>query len=135
MDPVSHLVFDVESVADGRLIAGVKYPEESLTPEEAIAGAVEGVADLSEALIAGTLPPESEQDEVYLILVGSLTIEEVDAIFARVTSLLAALVEPQQVELAFFRPDDWQSRISQTGDFWAETLTGPLVRFVPAGEA
>jgi len=37
MASVSHLVFDVESVADGRLIAGVKYPNESLTPEEAIA--------------------------------------------------------------------------------------------------
>lgn len=35
--PVSHLIFDVESVADGKLIAAVKYPDESLGPEEAIA--------------------------------------------------------------------------------------------------
>src|SRR5262249_14641596 len=33
------LVFDTESVPDGRLIARVKYPRESLTPEEAIARA------------------------------------------------------------------------------------------------
>ena len=30
------LVFDTESVPDGRLLARVKYPDESLTPEEAI---------------------------------------------------------------------------------------------------
>src|SRR5262249_453667 len=33
------LVFDTESVPDGRLIARVKYPRESLTAEEAIARA------------------------------------------------------------------------------------------------
>lgn len=36
MDPVSHLIFDVESVADGDLIAAVKYPEEGLSSEAAI---------------------------------------------------------------------------------------------------
>ncbi|HSQ55486.1 MAG TPA: ribonuclease H-like domain-containing protein [Gemmata sp.] len=33
------LVVDTESVPDGRLLAAVKYPEESLTPEDAIAKA------------------------------------------------------------------------------------------------
>jgi predicted PolB exonuclease-like 3'-5' exonuclease len=33
------LVFDTESVPDGRLLARVKYPRENLTPEEAIARA------------------------------------------------------------------------------------------------
>src|SRR3954466_5178817 len=33
------LVFDTESVPDGRLIARVKYPGETLTPEEAISRA------------------------------------------------------------------------------------------------
>ncbi|KAA5542101.1 3'-5' exonuclease [Roseiconus nitratireducens] len=34
---VAHLVFDCESIADGALIAKVRYPGESLSPEEAIA--------------------------------------------------------------------------------------------------
>src|SRR5262245_7549549 len=33
------LVFDTESVPDGRLLARVKYPHEELTPDEAIARA------------------------------------------------------------------------------------------------
>jgi len=38
MDPVAHLVFDIETVADGELIAAAKYPTETaLSPIEAIA--------------------------------------------------------------------------------------------------
>ncbi len=34
--PITHLVFDVESVADGELIAKVRYPGQNLSPAEAI---------------------------------------------------------------------------------------------------
>ena len=33
---VRYLLFDIESVADGRLVANVRYPGENLTPEQAI---------------------------------------------------------------------------------------------------
>ena len=36
-DAVAHLIFDVESIADGELIARVRYGDEQLTPEEAVA--------------------------------------------------------------------------------------------------
>jgi hypothetical protein len=36
-EAVTHLIFDVESVADGQLIASVRYPEQDLSPKEAIA--------------------------------------------------------------------------------------------------
>lgn len=36
-EDVSHLVFDCESIADGALIAKVRYPGETLSPQEAIA--------------------------------------------------------------------------------------------------
>lgn len=36
-DRVAHLIFDVESVADGDLISKVRYPGAGLSPEEAIA--------------------------------------------------------------------------------------------------
>ena len=35
-EKVSHLIFDVESVADGELIAAVRYPGDGLSPEDAI---------------------------------------------------------------------------------------------------
>ncbi len=37
MDPVAHLIFDIETVADGELIAAAKYPEAAISPIEAIA--------------------------------------------------------------------------------------------------
>lgn len=37
MQTVRYLVFDVETVADGELIARVRYPDEGLSPHEAIA--------------------------------------------------------------------------------------------------
>ena len=36
-EKVAHLVFDVESISDGDLISKVRYPEQDLTPSEAIA--------------------------------------------------------------------------------------------------
>lgn len=36
-EPVRYLIFDIESVADGALVAKVRYPGESLSPEQAIA--------------------------------------------------------------------------------------------------
>ncbi|TVP99417.1 MAG: 3'-5' exonuclease [Planctomycetaceae bacterium] len=36
MSRVAHLIFDVESVADGDLVASLKYPDEKLTAEAAI---------------------------------------------------------------------------------------------------
>ena len=36
-ESVSHLVFDCESIADGALIAKVRYPGEDLSPEQAVA--------------------------------------------------------------------------------------------------
>lgn len=36
-EPVRFLVFDIESVADGRLIAKTRYPDDSMEPTEAVA--------------------------------------------------------------------------------------------------
>ena len=95
--------------------------------EAVMAGAVEGVPGLARALVAGEVPPRRASDPVYLILVGDLSIEDVDAIFARISALLAGQVAPHQLELAFFRPDDWRARVTQPSDFWAQLLTGPVV--------
>lgn len=106
----------------------------AIGPEAAIAGAIEAVPGLREVFLAGELPPAGGTDQVYLILVGNLSIEEVDAIFARVSVLLAALVDPRQLELAFFRPDDWSARLARPADFWSQALAGPVVRVRTAGD-
>lgn len=43
----AYLILDTESVPDGRLLAKVKYPEENLTPEEAVARAQAEARDRS----------------------------------------------------------------------------------------
>lgn len=98
---------------------------------EVLAGATEAVSGLTEAMIAGELPPPEPAALSYLILVGDLTIEDVDAVYARVLALLASVVDPRQLELAFFRPDDWRARMANPVDYWAGVLTGPVVRAMP----
>src|SRR5450631_1252225 len=39
LPPLGYLVFDCESIPDGKLLNIVKYPAETLTPEEAVARA------------------------------------------------------------------------------------------------
>ncbi len=51
---VAYLIFDVEAVADGRLVKNVRYPEENITPEEAIA---RYRADLLEKYGNDVIPP------------------------------------------------------------------------------
>src|SRR5262249_60584729 len=46
-DGPAFLIFDTESVPDGKLLAQVKYPSENLTPEEAIARAQEEARERS----------------------------------------------------------------------------------------
>lgn len=36
-EPITHLIFDVESVADGELVAKIRYPGQNYTPAQAIA--------------------------------------------------------------------------------------------------
>lgn len=106
----------------------------AIGPEAALTGAIEAVPGLSEAIIAGTLPPGSATEQVYLVLVGDLSIEEVDAVLARVSILLSSMVDPQQLELAFFRPDDWRDRLAQPADYWSQVLAGPTVHVRASSE-
>ena len=94
--------------------------------EAALAAAVEGVPGLDLALLAGTLaaatPPAAP---AYLVLVGELALEEVDAALARVAAVLDPLLGPGRVELAFFRPADWCARRAAGNPVVDELLSGP----------
>jgi len=45
--PTAFLIFDTESVPDGRLVARTKYPQENLSPEDAVARAQAEARELS----------------------------------------------------------------------------------------
>jgi hypothetical protein len=79
--------------------------------EAALTAAVEEVAGLELAMLAGALAPVAGfAGPRYLVLVGELPIEAVDGAFARVATALAAVDPAGAVELAFYRPAEWRAR-------------------------
>lgn len=68
MSEVRYLIFDVEAVGDGDLIRRVRYPDEELTPREAIA---RYQADLLEQTGRDVIPPT--QVEPISVAVGKVT--------------------------------------------------------------
>lgn len=94
--------------------------------EAALRAATEGVPGLEAAFLAGALPPRPPSTEpARLVLVGELSVEAVDAIWARVAVVLDPILGPGQVELAFFRPADWEARRGAGNRYLADLLAGP----------
>ena len=96
---------------------------------DVLAGASEEIAGVQLIHLAverGRAGPTS-----YLILVGDLTIEQIDGVFARTQASLAARIPPPSLELAFFRPEDWAARRTRGDDYWAG-LVAPST--APAGD-
>jgi hypothetical protein len=55
------------------------------------------------------------------LVVGNLTVEDLDGIFQRARVAVEPLAGPRRLELAYFRPADWTARIA-TGDSFAAAL-------------
>ena len=91
----------------------------ALPLEEALRGAVEEVSGIEGAWVSGD--PASRQAPVYVVVLGSLGVEELDGIFDRCRVALVPLAGSGRVELAYFRPADWIRRISR-GDAFALAL-------------
>ena len=86
---------------------------------ESLAAAVEGVPRLETAWLAGE--PAGISDAVYLVVIGNLCVEEIDGMFGRARIALAHTAASNRVELAFFRPVDWEPRLA-AGDRFASSL-------------
>src|SRR3954468_8752625 len=84
-----------------------------------LTAAVEGVSGLEMAWLSGD--DSSFSDPVYVLLVGEMSIESIDGIFSRSRVAIDPVEGAQRVELAYFRPRDWQSRID-TNDAFAVSL-------------
>lgn len=103
----------------------------ALGPEAALAAAVEGVPGLELALVAGALPPTAgAADPIHLVLVGELPLEAVDGALARAVTVLEASPGGARVELAYFRPLDWDTRRADGNRYLADLLAGPVLPLV-----
>jgi hypothetical protein len=85
----------------------------------ALSAAVEGVPGLELAWLSDDSSSLSEP--VYLLLVGEMSVEDIDGVFSRSRVALEPIEGSQRVELAYFRPRDWKSRI-ETADAFAASL-------------
>ena len=83
--------------------------------EEALRGAVEGVPGIDGAWVSGDLGSPSAP--VYVVVVGSLGVEELDGVFARCRVALDPIVGTGRIELAYFRPADWEARLARVDPF------------------
>ena len=87
--------------------------------EEALSGAAEGVPGINRAWVSGDLTLPS--DPVYFVVVGNLGVEELDGVFDRCRVALIPFAGASRIELAYFRPADWEARLAR-GDPFAEAL-------------
>jgi len=88
-------------------------------PEAALTGAVDGVAGLE--LVFVTVPALGAEGR--LVVVGDLPLETLETLTTRAESALGRA--PNSLEVAFFQPDDWRTRIAQHNPYVWELLTGP----------
>ena len=87
--------------------------------EQALRGAVEGVPGIEGAWVSGDLG--SPRAPVYVVVLGSLGVDELDALFDRCRVALVPVAGATRIELAYFRPADWEARLAR-GDPLATAL-------------
>lgn len=108
----------------------------ALGRERVLRGAVDGVPGLRAAFLAGELPPVGDAGgggaACFLVLVGEVPLETLDETHRRVEDLLG--VAPATVELAFFRPNDWQDRIAQGNPHALGLMAGPRTELLGEGD-
>jgi DNA-binding transcriptional ArsR family regulator len=97
--------------------------------EEALRGAVEGVPGIEGAWVSGELT--SPPAPVYVVIVGSLGVEELDGTFDRCRVALLSTAGACRIELAYFRPADWEGRLNRDDPFATALRECPRIELCP----
>jgi hypothetical protein len=97
----------------------------------ALRGAVEGVPGIDCAWVSGDLG--SPEAPVYVAVVGNLGVEELDGVFARCRVALVPVVGPSRIELAYFRPADWEARLVRADPFTMALRVGNRIELCGFG--
>jgi hypothetical protein len=93
--------------------------------EEALRGAAEGVPGINRAWVSGDLTLQS--DPVYVVVVGNLGVEELDGFFDRCRVALIPITGASRIELAYFRPADWEARLANDDPFTMSLVEAPHI--------
>lgn len=90
----------------------------AIGPEAALHGAIDGLDGLELVFVTGPDLMAGGR----LVVVGDLPLEVLETLTARAETALGR--GPNSVEVAFFQPDDWRTRIAQHNPYVWELLTG-----------
>jgi hypothetical protein len=99
--------------------------------EEALRGAAEGVPGINGAWVSGDLT--SPSGSLYVVVVGRLGVEELDGLFDRCRVALVPVVGASRIELAFFRPADWDARANRGDPFTTALLENRRIALCALG--
>jgi hypothetical protein len=98
----------------------------AIGPVEALQATMENVAGLDAAFLAAAVPLSNEAQAtgpIPLVLIGEISLEEIDAAQDRVTKLLG--LAPGKIEAVFYRSGDWRSRLDQQSQYAMWLISGP----------
>lgn len=103
----------------------------AIGPAAALTAAIEDVPGLESGFVAGSLPApgEAAADAPRLVLIGEIALDELDTLLIRAE--IALDMAPGTLDLAFFRPDDWQHRLADGNTYVLGLVNGPRVDLVP----
>jgi hypothetical protein len=97
--------------------------------EAALRGAIEDVEGLQLVFLTGQ--GNQTTNDPRLVVVGDVPLESLGAMTSRAESALR--LPASTLEVAFFQPDDWRTRIAQHNSYVWELLTGPRLMLLDTG--
>ncbi len=98
----------------------------AIGPADALRASMERIPGLEAAFLATAIPLTTEvqaSGPIPLVLIGEISLEEIDAAQERVTKLLG--LSSGKIEAVFYRSGDWRTRLSQQSQYAMWLVSGP----------
>jgi DNA-binding transcriptional ArsR family regulator len=94
--------------------------------DAALRGSMENIPGLDAAFLAAAVPLSADAQAsgpIPLVLIGEISLEEIDAAQERVTKLLG--LSSGKIEAVFYRSNDWRTRLAQQSQYAMWLVSGP----------
>jgi hypothetical protein len=96
--------------------------------DEALRATFDGVQGVQAAFLAGGLAKKTGGAPTPLVVIGDLPLEELDALESRPNSVLN--LPAGAIELAYYRPEDWRTKLHQANPFVLSILKEHRIELV-----
>jgi hypothetical protein len=110
---------NAESVLHGPLTSLVVA---AIGEEAALRATLDAVPGVHAAFLAGNVPKANGDGPTSLVVIGDVPLEELDALESRPAAVLN--LAPTAIELAYYRPEDWRTKLRQANPFVMSILKG-----------